>query len=100
MTTGRLRSNTTGTVTKLERPLRPPTTRIEKRVLAVLASEGPLPFDALVGRVADDLYRDELRHGGWAAEIGVIGSGAFRAGVERAMEQATDVLWTVESRAR
>jgi hypothetical protein len=99
MTTGRLQSRDARRVKRLEQPLRTPDTRAEKRVLTALANEGSLSLDAVIDRVADELYRDELRHGGWAAEIGVIGSGASRADVERVVRQGAGVLWLIESRA-
>jgi hypothetical protein len=96
MTAGRLESRTTCSVKALESPLRAPTTDVERRVLAALAHHGPLPLQALVDRIAGELYRDELRHGGWALEIGLIGSALFRSDVQRAVEDATDILWVIE----
>ena|SRR5215831_12055931 len=83
-------------VTLLERPLREPVTSLERRVLQALSERGPLGIDALVAGIAGALYRDELRHGGWAAEIGFVGSAPFRADVRRAVEGATGILWAVE----
>jgi hypothetical protein len=98
MTTERWQSDDARRVKRLEQPLRAPDTRVEKRVFTALANEGSLSLDAVIDRVADELYRDELRHGGWAAEIGVIGSGAFRADVERVVERGAGVLWLIEPR--
>ncbi len=33
---------------------------------------------ALVRRLSEVLYREELKQGGWAAEIGSLGPGAYR----------------------
>ncbi len=92
-------SKTNRKVKPLERPLRAPTTQVERQVLAALARKGPLGVEALVHRIANDLYRDELRHGGWAAEIGFMGSALFRSDVRRAVEDATGILWTIETHA-
>lgn len=83
------------TVERLERPLRSPTTQMERRVLAALSHESRLALDVLVDRVAADLYRDELKRGGWVADIGFIGSALFRADVRRALDAATGMLWTI-----
>jgi hypothetical protein len=96
MTAGKLAS-TNIRVRRLDAPLRSPTTPLERRVLAAIAIEGALPLDVLVDRIAGDLYRDELRHGGWVAEIGFVGRALFRSDVQRAIEGAAGILWTTDA---
>ncbi len=50
----------------------------------------------LVDRVARALYRDELRRGGSAVDIGFIGSALFRSDARRAVQDAIGALWTIE----
>jgi len=77
-------------------PLRPPATLAERQAAALLTREGPMPLSRLVDRVARDLYREELRHGGGAAEIGLIGSTLFLSDARQAVDAADHVLWTIE----
>lgn len=84
----------------LGEPRRAPATAEEERTVALLAREGPLPLRRLVDRVARDMYRDELRHGGWATEIGVVSSTVFRGDAERAVEGAAGALWAIDTGAR
>jgi hypothetical protein len=76
-------------------PLRAPATLAERRAVGWLAREGPLPLGRLLDLVAREVYRDELRHGGWAADVGVVGLLAFRAEAERAVRDAAGTLWIV-----
>jgi hypothetical protein len=100
MSTGQLEWTTEQTVTRLETPLRSPSTPMERRVLGALEHQRQLALDVLVDRVAADLYRDELRRGGWVADIGFMGSALFRADVQRALDGATGALWTIKTAAR
>jgi hypothetical protein len=77
-------------------PLRPPATPAERHAVARLAREGPTPLSQLVDLVARDLYREELRHGGGAAEIGLLGSTLFLSDARQAVEAADCMLWTIE----
>jgi hypothetical protein len=52
----------------------------------------------LVDLVAGALYHDELRHGGWAADIGLVGRAPFLPEAQWAVEEATGVLWRTEPR--
>jgi hypothetical protein len=80
----------------LDDPCRSPATRAERRAVAVLAREGAIPLNRLVERVAQDLYRDELRRGGSTAEIGFVGSALFRADAGRMIAGAAGALWTID----
>ena len=79
----------------LDQPLRSPATLAERRAVDWLAREGPLPLGRLLDRVAREVYHDELRRGGWAADVGVVGLAAFRAEAERAVRDAAGALWVV-----
>ncbi len=68
----------------------------ERRTVALLSKEGPLPFQRLVDCLARDMYRDELRRGGWATEVGVLGAGPFRAEAARAVADAAGALWIID----
>ena len=80
----------------LDDPCRGPATLAERRAVALLAREGAVPLRRLVERVARDLYRDELRHGGSTAEIGFAGSALFRADAERVIADAAGSLWMID----
>lgn len=51
--------------------------QIQRHLYAALAN-GPLPLDILVDQVAERLLHRELRRGGWAVDIGVLGSDAYK----------------------
>ena len=80
----------------LDDPCRGPATLAERRALALLAREGPQPLGRLAERVARDLYRDGLSHGGVTAEIGFAGSALFRVDAERAIAGAVGALWMID----
>jgi hypothetical protein len=82
----------------LDDPCRGPATLAERRAVALLAREGAVPLRRLVERVARDLYRDELRHGGSTAEIGFGGSALFRADAEQVIADAAGSLWMIDGR--
>jgi hypothetical protein len=65
-------------------------------VVAALKRGGAMDFRALVDRVASDLYHDELRHGGWAVDIGVFGKNLFVSDVVREIEAGNGLLWRIE----
>ncbi len=51
---------------------------IQHHLYAALGN-GPVPLDLLVERVSERLFHEELRRGGWAADIGVLGSGMYKS---------------------
>ena len=75
---------------------RAPSTPVEQKISATLAYRGPMLLTSLVDRVSEELFRDEVRHGAWAAEIGFMGSAAFRSDVLTALENGAGVLWAIE----
>ena len=78
----------------LDSPARP-AMRIERASLAVLSESGEASFDALVARVADELYREEIRHGAWAVDLGLLGSKLFFPDVVRSLDRYNGVLWEI-----
>ncbi len=80
----------------LDEPCREPVSPAERCALRALARNGDLPLHQLVEHVARELYREELRCGGWATEIGFAGSAPFWADAERAVEDAAGSLWTID----
>jgi hypothetical protein len=58
-----------------------------------------MPFGTLVQRVARDLYVDEVRHSGWAVEIGVFGPVLFLPDAAREIEAADGALWQIDRSA-
>jgi hypothetical protein len=81
----------------LVRPTRPPETSIERRLVDVLTARGSLSALALVTHVAVDLYHDELAHGGWLADLGILGERPFMPDVARTLEAGAGTLWTIET---
>jgi hypothetical protein len=78
-------------------PPRAPETPIERRLVEALASHGPLSSRALVTHVAVDLYHDELAHGGWLADLGILGERPFIPDVARALAAGAGALWRIET---
>jgi hypothetical protein len=102
---GALRQTPTATAAVPEghrsvRPLpvavRKPHSLAERSALAALNRRGPLPFGTLLQCVARDLYLDELRRGGWVADIGVLGPTLFASDAAREIEAAAGALWEIE----
>ena len=77
-------------------PARAPGTPIERLLVDTLLARGPLARHALVSHVATALYREELAHGGWLADLGILGARPFVPDVARALETARGVLWEIE----
>jgi hypothetical protein len=76
-------------------PRRLPATPIERRLFASLEA-GPVPFTALVQRVADELYAEELRQGGAVVDIGLFGSRLFNRDVMQELDAANGILWEIK----
>jgi hypothetical protein len=94
---GRVVAATSESVVRLlDDPCRAPTTPAERQAVALLAREGAVPLRRVVEQVARDLYRDELRHGGSTAEIGLAGSALFQGDAERVIADAAGSLWMID----
>lgn len=86
-----------GRVRLLEAGQRSPLTAVERLAVSALRHEGAMPLLLLAERVAQDLYRDALRHGAWVLDIGLFGRDIFVPDVVRELEAASGVLWEIES---
>ena len=69
----------------------------ERLIVETLRGPGCLRVAALVKRVSAALYREELRHGGAAADLGFFGEHLFVPEVRRVLEGGHDRLWTISS---
>ena len=82
------------------RPIEPPgratVTPIERLAVSNLRREGVISLQLLVERVATELYREELRKGAWALDIGLFGSKLFVADVMSAIKARNGTLWQIE----
>ncbi len=83
----------------VDAPPRPAATPVERLAVAALGREGALAYTTLVERVADRLYREELRMGLWAADIGLWGKGLFLTEIAREIDAAAGLLWRIEDPA-
>jgi hypothetical protein len=64
--------------------------------MSTLETTGNAPFYLLVERIADQLYREELRQGAWILDIGLFGSSLLISSVAQEIEAANGVLWKIE----
>ncbi len=53
--------------------------RVERTAAAMLSDKEQIPLSELAEQLAESLYRDELRHGGWAVDVGLLGPNVFIA---------------------
>jgi hypothetical protein len=68
---------------------------VEQTTLGMLKEEGEAPLDALAERVASELYREELRQGGWVVDLGLVGSELFIPEIIRSLKARDGVLWRI-----
>jgi hypothetical protein len=54
-----------------------------------------IPLSELAEQLAESLYRDELRHGGWAVDLGLLGSNVFVADALQELQAGDGGLWTI-----
>jgi hypothetical protein len=67
-----------------------------RRITALLAKEHELPYGEVVSRLAELLYRNELRAGGSAVDIGLFGRSLFAWDARRALEAGNGELWNID----
>jgi hypothetical protein len=72
-----------------------PQTRVEEIVVSMLSTKQQIPLSELAEQLAEALYRDELRNGGWVADLGLLGSGAFVADALHEINTGDGRLWNV-----
>ncbi|HEU4343540.1 MAG TPA: hypothetical protein VFU31_18475 [Candidatus Binatia bacterium] len=75
---------------------RSPVSEIEALVVTLLANENELPYGEVIFRLAEFLYRNELRAWGSAVDIGLFGSSLFVSDARRALEAGKDELWEID----
>lgn len=80
----------------IELPLRIPATEAETFAIDLLRAEKAIDYRLLVSRIAEFLYRKELRAGGWAVDIGLFGKPLFIAEAGRVLEAGNGELWEIE----
>jgi hypothetical protein len=68
----------------------------ETFVVTLLAAQSELPYREVVSRLAELLYRNELRAGGWSVDIGLFGSSLFVPEARRALEAGKGELWNFD----
>jgi len=68
---------------------------VEGVTLEVLKESGETRLDLLAERVASGLYREELRDGAWAVDLGLLGSGLFIPDVMRSLKAYDGILWQI-----
>lgn len=67
-------------------------TRAGQITLARLSGKEEVPLRELAERLAEKLYRDELRHGGWAVDLGLLGPKVFSGAALHEIEAGNGVL--------
>ncbi len=72
-----------------------PRGEVERHLCAVLA-KGPLPLDAVLDEVADRLLHVEVSRGGWAVDIGVLGSDMYRPRAARKVRALDGLMLRIE----
>lgn len=80
----------------IDRPPRSPVSDVEAFVISLLAKENELPYGEVISRLAESLYRTELRSGGSSVDIGLFGSSLFVPDARRALEAGKGQLWSIE----
>ncbi len=69
----------------------------ERMVCQVLSEKGSLSAAELVRQVAEKMYSDELRHGAWVVDIGILGPAVFEPEAQELLEPMLGRCIEVES---
>jgi hypothetical protein len=80
---------------RLNNSNRSPQTRVEQIAAAMLSDKDLIPLSELAEQLAESLYRDELRYGGWAVDVGLLGSGMFVADALQELRAGDGDLWKI-----
>ena len=72
---------------------------IERAAISNLKQQGVVPLDVLVHQVASQLYRDELRNGAAAVDIGLFGASLFVPEVVKVIRERNEALWKIFEQA-
>lgn len=73
-----------------------PRSKIERHLRAVLAN-GPMPLDTLIDEVAEWLLLLDLRGGGWAADIGMLGPTMYRSEASATISSLNGLMVEIET---
>jgi hypothetical protein len=73
-----------------------PDTAVERLAVAMLRRENAIPFRSLVNRIAGELYQNEIAHGGWVVDLGVIGGTLFVPEVSQKIHAGNGKFWQIE----
>jgi hypothetical protein len=84
------------TVRLIEPHPRSPVSDAEAFVVTLLAAESELPYSEVISRLAELLYRNELRSGGSSVDIGLFGSSLFVPEARRALAAGKGELWNFD----
>ena len=74
---------------------RAPQTRVEQIAAAMLSDKDSVCLSELAEQLAETLYRDELRYGGWAIDVGLLGSSMFVADTLQELSAGDGDLWKI-----
>jgi hypothetical protein len=74
-----------------------PVSDVEWLAVAVLRHESAISLNALVNRVAHELYLEELAMGAGILDIGLFGPKLFVHDVTAELNAANGILWHIES---
>jgi hypothetical protein len=81
----------------LNHPRGVPQSPIQQALLRALKETSSVSLPVLVKRVVGELYRDELRQGAAALDIGLFGDRLFNRDVVRELEAGNGILWEIIS---
>lgn len=88
-------SSMTNPKLRLSRLNRSARTPLEGIAAAMLSRNQQIPLCELAEQLAESLYRDELRHGGWAVDVGLLGSSVFDAAALQQLQPGAGDLWKI-----
>ena len=74
---------------------RSPQTPVEQIAAAMLSSKDLIPLGELAEQLAESLYREELRYGGWTVDVGLLGSSMFVADAVQELRAGDGDLWKI-----
>jgi hypothetical protein len=89
------KSSMTNRTVRLTNSNRSPQTRVEQVAAAMLSDKDQIPLSELAEQLAESLYRDELRYGGWAVDVGLLGSSVFVADALQELQAGDGDLWKI-----
>ena len=59
-----------------------PEDRIGRLIWHTLCVHGPMPLSELIGRVADQLVKEDQLSGAWTVDVGLLGPALYQSDVE------------------